>query len=447
VRRLIFPALLLVLAGCAIAPPAGVEVRRLPQPPDAPAAGAEEKLADPAETLARHLAALSAQPPTSPVLRGNEAQLLVDGPKTHQAMFAAMERARDHVNLETYILEAGEIGERLARVVEKKVAQGVKVNILYDSVGSIDTPREYFERLRKIGARLCEFNPVNPAKAVGGWEINNRNHRKILVVDGRVAFTGGINISSAYSAGSRSNRRASQVKPGEDSPRGWRDTHVRAEGPVVSTFQRLFLDGWALEDCGAAVEANYFPRLEAKGGKTMRVLSSDPGTEKSEMYGALLSTIGNARHRVWLTVGYFVPDPQTRQALIDAARRGVDVRLVLPGFSDFWAPIYAARSNYSELLAAGVRIYEWREALMHAKTAVIDSVWSSVGSTNLDWRSFVHNYEADLVVYDAAFAQELERLFRDDVQASVEVHPEQWKKRGALERAKEWFARRWEYLL
>ena len=438
--------LVLALAGCALPPPAGVDVRPLPRAEEAPSIGADEKPSDPAEALERHLAALKTAP-SSPLSRGNDAQLLVDGPKTHQAMFAAMERARDHINLETYILEDGEIGERLARLLEKKIGQGVKVNVLYDGVGSIATPPAYFDRLKKIGAHVCEFNPVNPAKAAGGWELNNRNHRKILVVDGRVAFTGGINISSAYSAGSRANRRASQVKRGEDSAKGWRDTHVRAEGPVVTRFQRLFLDGWALEDCGAAVEANYFPRLQEEGRKTMRVLSSDPGTEKSEMYGALLAAIGAARHRVWLTVGYFVPDPQTRQALMDAAHRGVDVRLMLPGFSDFWAPIYAGRANYSELLGAGVRIYEWDTALMHAKTAVIDSVWSSVGSTNLDWRSFVHNYEADLVLYDAAFARELERLFRQDVAASVEVKPGQWKKRGALERAKEWFAKQWEYLL
>jgi cardiolipin synthase A/B len=412
--RSLLGGLLLALAGCSLSPP-------------------------------RHLATLDTAP-SSPVTRG-EAQLLVDGPNTHQAMFAAMERARDHINLETYILEDGEIGERLALLLEKKIGQGVKVNVLYDSVGSIATPREYFDRLRKLGVAVCEFNPVNPVKAVGGWEPNNRNHRKILVVDGRVAFTGGINISSAYSAGSRSNRPASQVKPGEDSARGWRDTHVRAEGPVVTRFQRLFLDGWAREDCGPAAEANYFPRMEVKGQKTMRVLSADPGTEKSEMYGELHSAIGSARRRVWLTNGYFVPDPRTRQVLIDAARRGVDVRLVLPGFSDFWVPIYAGRSHYADLLGAGVRIYEWREALLHAKTAVIDSVWSSVGSTNVDWRSFVLNYEADLVVYDDAFGRDMERLFRQDVQASVAVELEQWRKRGAVERMKEWFARRWEHLL
>src|SRR5258705_8788447 len=183
--RAFLAGLLLALAGCAKPPPADVAIRQMPE---------------------------------EPLARGNEAQLLVDGPKTHQAMFAAMERARDHINLETYILEGGEIGERLARLLDRKVRQGVKVNVLYDSVGSIGTPKEYFDRLRKIGAQVCEFNPVNPAKAAGDWELNNRNHRKILVVDGRVAFTGGINISSAYSAGSRANPRASQAKPGQDTP-------------------------------------------------------------------------------------------------------------------------------------------------------------------------------------------------------------------------------------
>src|SRR6185436_12701529 len=214
-------------------------------------------------------------------------------------------------------------------------------------------------------------------------KLNNRDHRKILVVDGRMAFTGGINISAAYSTGSRSAR----LKPGQETKEGWRDTQVQAEGPVVAGFQRLFLDSWALQDCGPAGRAAYFPPLARRGDTAMRVVSADPA-DGSEMYAQLLSAIERARSRVWLTVGYFVPDPAVKQALIDAARRGVDVRLMVPGYSDFWAPVYAGRSHYKELLAAGVHIHEWREALMHAKTAVIDSHWSSIGSTNIDWRSF-----------------------------------------------------------
>jgi cardiolipin synthase A/B len=402
------------------------------------------------EMDARELAAYLESPPLgerAALVRGNQAAMLVDGPRTHDAMFDAMAGAQDHINLQSYILEGGEIGAQLARLAQQKVAQGVRVNILYDSVGSIGTPREYFARLRGHGAAVCEFNPVNPLRASIGWRLNSRDHRKILVVDGKVAFTGGINLSSAYSSGSRSNRPPRDVKPGEESARGWRDTQVRIEGPAVARFQRLFLDAWALQDCGPIAEGTYFPRLEPRGGQAVRVLSSDPGAGTSQMYRALLSAIGEAKQRVWLAFGYFVPDPWTVLALTEAARRGVDVRLVLPGFSDFWAPVYAGRSHYETLLRAGVRIFEWHEALMHAKTAVIDSQWASIGSTNLDWRSIVHNYEADLVVEDRAFARELERRFALDVKASEEVRLEKWEHRGMVERAKEWLARQWEYLL
>jgi cardiolipin synthase len=405
------PAALVALAGCA-----------LPSADQLPA---------------RQRAAASA-----PLVAGNEARLLIDGPRTHDAMFAAMARARDHINLQTYILDDGEAGERLVAVLKDRVAAGVTAQLIYDSVGSIATPREYFDRLREAGVNVCEFNPVRTRLD----KVNNRDHRKILVVDGRVAFTGGINISRAYASGSASARRKG-ADTEEKIEEGWRDTQVMVEGPVVAQFQRLFLDAWALQDCGPYAEARYYPEPERRGGKAMRVVASDPTADRSEMYATLLERIGGARSRVWLTVGYFVPDPQTKGVLAEAARRGVDVRLVLPGFSDFWAPVDAGRSHYDELLAAGVRIYEWHEALMHAKTAVIDSQWGSIGSTNLDWRSFVHNYEADLVFQDAGFAQELEHRFRRDLAASVEIDAEKWRSRGLAQKLREWFARQWEYLL
>jgi cardiolipin synthase len=356
-------------------------------------------------------------------------------------MFDAMSRARDHINVDTYILDDGEPGERLAQILAAKVKDGVKVNLMYDAVGSIKTPKEYFQKLTDAGVAVCEFNPV--VRSID--KVNNRNHRKITVVDGRVAFTGGINISETYTSSSRRARAAQDQEA--DKKNGWRDTQVMVEGPVVAQFQRVFLDSWALQDCGPWAEARYYPPLEARGTKAMRVVRSDPGEEGSQMYRALMAAIAAAKSRVWLTVGYFVPDPELKRSLIGAAQRGVDVRLVLPGFTDFWAPVYAARSNYEELLEGGVRIYEWREALMHAKTAVIDSAWSSVGSTNLDWRSFVHNYEADVIIQDADFAREMERRFQLDVQAATPVEREQWRRRSAGERLKEWLARQWEYLL
>jgi cardiolipin synthase len=407
--RAVFTALLAALQGCALPPPAPASARQL-------------------------------APPANQLATGNDGRLLVDGPRTHKAMLDAMGLARDHINIQSYILDAGELGEKLVGLLAAKVSQGVKVHVMYDSVGSIQTPKDYFQKLRAAGVAVCEFNPVKRLD-----RVNNRNHRKITVVDGRVAFTGGINLSEAYAS---SSRRARAVHDQEqDKKSGWRDTHVAVEGPVVAQLQRVFLDDWALQDCGPWAEARYFPPSEPRGSQAMQVVRSDPSRETSEMYLALLSTIANAKRRIWLTIGYFVPDPEIKRALIEAAQRGVDVRLMLPGFTDFWAPVYAGRSHYEALLDAGVRVYEWHEALMHAKTAVIDGVWSSVGSTNLDWRSFVHNYEADLIVHDAGFAQALERRFELDVAAAVRVERETWAQRSASEKFKEWLARQWEYLL
>jgi cardiolipin synthase len=212
-------------------------------------------------------------------------------------------------------------------------------------------------------------------------------------------------------------------------------------------FQREFVAAWTQQRCDPLPKASYYPRNLERGEWVMRLVASDPTEGPSQMFVALMSAIDHAEHKVWLTYGYFVPDAATIDALKGAAARGVDVRLVLPGFSDFWAPFYAGRSHYSDLLEAGVRIYERRDALLHAKTAVIDGVWSSVGSTNLDWRSLVHNYEADVIVLGTAFAQELEHLFARDLEASQEITFAEWDRRDLVERAREWFARRWAYLL
>ena len=222
---------------------------------------------------------------------------------------------------------------------------------------------------------------------------------------------------------------------------------MQVEGPAVAEFQRLFMAGWQRQRCAPALTGGGAAPPRARGDKAMRLVAADPESGRSESYIALLSAIDHARRRAWLTYGYFVPDQGMLQALAGAARRGIDVRLVLPGFSDFWAPFHAGRSHYDALLTAGVRILERRDALLHAKTAVIDGVWSSVGSTNLDWRSFVHNYEADVLVLDPAFGREMEQLFRLDERASHEIDLAEWRRRGLVDRLLEWLARRWAYLL
>ena len=449
----------LLLSACAVRPPAGPppEAGQHPAPVRvtdesgplnvAQAAAAVRRIEgeDARGLLARHLAEVETVMAT-PLALGNNAHLLIDGPQTQRAMLRTIAEARQQIDLEIYLLEPTGIGARLADLLEAKRAERVAVRVLYDSVGSLSTPPDYFERLKAAGVAVCEFNPVNPLRLQGDprLSLNNRDHRKLLIVDQRAAFTGGINISSVYSAASSSRR--SKAPSREE---GWRDTHVVVRGPVVDQFQQLFDDTWRSQRCPDADgkgEHAMRPAVRA-GGMAMRLVAADPLAERSELYLALLSAIEHARRRVWLTYGYFVPDERILGALQDAARRGVDVRLLLPGFSDFWAPFHAGRSRYQELLAAGVRIFERRDALLHAKTAVVDGVWSSIGSTNLDWRSFVHNYEADLLVLDNAFADEMEQLFGLDQTASHEIVESNWAQRGLKSRLLEWLARRWEYLL
>lgn len=391
------------------------------------------------ELLRRHLAAENGSA-DSPLVLGNAARLLVDGPQTHRAMFTAIARAHDHINLQSYIIADDKIGRELGDLLIHKRKEGVRINVMYDSVGSLDTPKEFFQTLRDAGISVCEFNPVNPLEARGDWRLNNRDHRKILVVDGRVAFTGGINISGVYSAGSFGSGRKSANS-------GWRDTHIRVEGPAVSEVQHLFLAAWrSQEHCDAPQAARYYPDIRKAGARVVRVLAGAPG-HGSETYAALLSAIDHAAQRAWLTYGYFVPDDRTIETLQRAARRGVEVKLLLPGFSDFWAPLYAGRSHYTELLESGVRIYERHDALLHAKTAVVDGVWATVGSTNLDWRSLVHNYEADVIVLGDDFGAEMEELYTRDLARSREITLASWRRRGPGERAREWFARAWAYWL
>jgi cardiolipin synthase A/B len=379
----------------------------------------------------------------APITGGNAARLLIDGPQTHAAMFAAIAAARDHIHLVSYIIEDDEIGAHLARALAEKRRAGVRVRVMYDSVGSMSTPREFFNRLRADDIAVCEFNPVNPSRLRRAWKINNRDHRKVLIVDGRIGFSGGINMSSVYSSGSfvRGPARSAEQAP-------WRDTHIEVRGPAVADLQRNFIDSWRAQKCPELVEdPNAFPKLADVGQRAVRILTSSPSKELPVLYVALLSAFQEAQKSITVTSAYFVPDPLLMEALTGAARRGVAVRLMLPSFSDFWAPLAAGRSHYTELLAAGVRIYERKDALLHAKTACVDGVWSTIGSTNLDWRSFIHNEEANVVVFDDAFGAELNKLFERDVQRAVEITSDAWAERGIAPRLREWLARRFEYFL
>ncbi|HEY9097402.1 MAG TPA: phospholipase D-like domain-containing protein [Thiobacillus sp.] len=401
------------------------------------------------EILERHLAFAQNVNRDSPLVTGNRLTLLKDGPATYQAMFAAIRAAQDHINLETYIFEDGEIGTTFANLLLEKQAAGVQVNIIYDSVGCLNTPAEFFERLSAGGIQLLEYNPVNPAKGnKNEWTLNNRDHRKLLVVDGKTAFLGGINISESYSRGSSSSvRRARNTADAKKSEAGWRDTHLQVKGPAVAEFQKLFMDTWSRQEGPPLASKQYFPKIEAQGDEIVRAIGSRSDSDESPIYLTLLSAIEHAERHVHLTNAYFVPDPELLKTLTDAAQRGVNVELILPGQTDSWMVFHAGRSHYAELLDAGVKLYERRGAVLHSKTATIDGVWSTIGSTNLDWRSFLHNDELNAVILGTDFSQQMNNLFAEDRAQSTPIDPQQWKHRSLLLRLKEWLAVRFEYWL
>jgi cardiolipin synthase len=370
----------------------------------------------------------------SPLTKGNKVTLLIDGPATYAAMFAAIRSAKDHINLETFILEDDEVGKKFTDLLLKKQAEGVQVNIIYDSMGSFTTSESFFKRLRDRGIHVVEFNPVKPLKGHLKWLMINPDHRKILIVDGKVAISGGINISNVYS-GKLSGRK--KVK-GEPLP--WRDTDVQIEGPAVAEFQKLFLDTWSKQDGPKLSEPDYYPKMKEYGNALVRVVGSTPGSDNRITFIVYVAAITFAENSIHLTNAYFVPDKQILKAFTDAARRGVDVKIILPSTTDSELVLNAARHNYSELLKAGVKIYERRNVVLHAKTAVIDGVWSTVGSTNLDSLSLLSDDEVNAVVLSREFAVEMERTFASDLAQSDQIQCDKWGERPLLQKIKESFA-------
>jgi len=400
------------------------------------------------QLLEKHLAYEQAINADSPLVLGNKLTLLQNGPATYQAMFAAIRAARDHINLETYIFDDDEAGQKFADLLLQRQAAGVQVNVIHDSIGTLLTPRSFFDRLRSGGIQVLEFNPVNPlAVRKKAWRLNNRDHRRQLVIDGRIAFTGGVNISDTYSSapsGWRARKKRDlPAKPAE----GWRDTHLQIEGPVVAEFQKLFMETWARQNGDPLAPRNYFPALRTAGDEIVRAIGSTPGDPRSLIYLTLMSAITHAESTVHLTIAYFAPDPQLREALTAAAKRGVDVKLVLPSYSDSSPIFHLGRSYYTELLRSGVKIYERQGAVMHAKTACIDGVWSTIGSTNLDWRSFLHNDEINAEILGRGFAAQMEAMFAHDLAESESISLDRWRHRSLFLRLKERMARIGAYWL
>ncbi len=405
------------------------------------------------DLLALHLRVLAGSGDVD-LYRGNRTRLLVDGPATFGAMKAAIAQARGRVLLESYIVEDQGVAVEVAALLLQRAAAGVKVALLVDAVGSIRTPDAFFKRLVDGGVAVCVFNPLSPTDrpGYGGLSrINHRDHRKLLVVDDDVAYTGGINISRVYGSGSFSRGRKSNAatdtnrSAGEPLADGWRDTQIELRGPVVPALAQVFARTWHGQGCVGELGKPGAKAAGAAGAepgqRIVKIMASDPRDEGNRIYTSLLAAVDQSRSSVRLTMAYFAPGPDFVQALCDASLRGVRVELVLPGRSDIMLVLHAGRSYYTQLLQAGVQINEMAHATMHAKTAVIDGVWSTVGSSNLDWRSFVANSELNVIVLGEDFGAEMAALFDRDRAASQPVTLEAWSRRGLQQRTLETIGR------
>jgi cardiolipin synthase A/B len=396
---------------------------------------------DPTDSLQRQYdlqSALSA----SPIVFGNHVTLLATGTDALRSIFKAIAESRDSINLEYFIFNNVQSdGVDLSDLLLGRLRAGVKVNLIYDDVGSSNTSGEFWDAMRGGGARVLQFNPLNPLAAKIGWAPNARDHRKIAIIDGRIGFTGGVNMDKVYA-----NPPTAGIPADGDARHAyWRDTAIRIEGPAVTELQKLFFGTWREQKAPEPTPADYFPSLGRQGVQTIRIIGSSPGIQEPLYYASLLTAIQSARQRVWLCSGYFVPPHQEREELAKVARAGLDVRIIVPAFSDVQSAVFASRAAYGDLLEAGAHVYEIRDGVVHAKLAVVDDTWTVVGSSNLDRRSVVFNNEVDAVILGHDTAGQVEALMAQYIAAAGEVDLATWTHRSLSERVRELEARIWQY--
>lgn len=361
----------------------------------------------------------------APIVGGNTVEILLNGEQIFPAVLAGIHSAQRTITYAQYYYADGPVARDIAEALAERCRAGVGVNVLLDAFGSLGIPGEYLAIMRASGCHVVWFRPLSQYVF---RRYYHRNHRRILVIDGRVGFTGGAGVSRKWMGNGRT----------EDH---WRDTDVRVEGPVVEYMQAAFAEQW-LEATGMVLGGEaYFPRpIESRGQVHAQVARSSPASGSAAMYTTLLLALSSARTSVLVTNPYFVLDHRMRDAVIRTVRRGVRVAVLVPAVIDHNIVRQASRAQLGELLQAGVEIYEYVPALLHAKTIAIDGVWATIGSTNLDNLSFAVNDELNLFFYDRDVAQQLERIFMDDVQLSRRITYEAWKNRGVGARLLEMLA-------
>jgi cardiolipin synthase A/B len=356
---------------------------------------------------------------------GNRVTSLLNGDQTFPAMLTAIRSARRTITFESYIYWSSRVGREFTEALSERARAGVRTHLLLDWAGSQKVDRDDLERMRKAGVEVVLYRPPH-------WyqlgRLNRRTHRKLLVVDGRIGFTGGMGIGDQWQGHAQDRDH-------------WRDSQFRAEGPVVAQLQAAFMDDW-FEAEGTVLDGpGYFPDLDPVGSELAQVFRSSPEDRSGNLRLMFLLAIASASRRILIANAYFVPDPMTVDMLVAARRRGVEVEIVVPGpILDAQVVRRASRAKWGPLLEAGVRIYEYQPTMYHVKLMVVDDVWASVGSTNFDDRSFRLNQEANLNVLDARFGADQARAFAEDVVHSRRITLEEWRHRSLWERIQERFA-------
>jgi cardiolipin synthase A/B len=365
----------------------------------------------------------------APIVSGNRIEILLNGDETFPMMLREIRKAKSTITFAQYLYEDGSIARELAQAFAERCRAGIKADILLDSHGSGKAPADVIATMKDAGCHVEYFRRIEADGIMFPWKLlryNYRSHRRVLVIDGQIGFTGGYGISEAWTGNGR-------------TPEHWRDTNVRIEGPVVRFLQAAFAESW-LETTGIAIGGDgYFPRLEPSGNLPAQVVKSSPTGGSFQNYMLFLLSINSAKKTIFITNPYFMPDSVMTKALVKAASRGVRVVVLLPGESDSHLTYTASRSHYGPFLLGGVQIFEYKAALMHAKTIVVDGVWLTVGSTNFDNRSFALNQEINLTVYNSGLAHRLEEIFQEDLKYSQQITYEQWKSRSIFERLVEFF--------
>ena len=364
--------------------------------------------------------------------RKNRATILNNGNEIFSSIISELRKAKEHIHLECYIIEDDMIGNQIKNILIAKSLEGVKVRMIYDDVGSWKLSSRYLDQLRRAGVEVYPFMPVKFPFLAN--KVNYRNHRKTIVIDGRTGFVGGVNIADRYIYGNKNIPF-------------WRDTHLKIEGEAVNSLQAVFLIDWYFVTGEELNEDLYFRKSNIKSSNLVQIISSGPDSDWASIMQSFFSAITTASNYIYIAVPYFIPNESILTALKTVSLSGIDVRIILPARSDSYLAYYGTMSHAEELMEAGINVYLYKKGFIHSKLVMVDDIFSSVGTANMDIRSFDDNFEVNALIYDEKITNELKQYFFEDLKECEMLSYEEYKKRGFSRKFKESVARLFSPLL